>query len=257
MGTMRLLNEILGSGPFPIWDNSIVLMYRGSIAHGTYIPNSHPNSIDDKDVFGITFLPKDYFFGLRTFEQYEVQKEYWDVLVYEFRKFIQLALKANPNVLSAFFTPEEHIIKKSLIFEKLVANRHLFLSKLVYASFCGYSKAQLYKMQHTQYQGYMGEKRKALVDKFGFDTKNAQHLIRLQRQGIELLTTGEFKVTRPDAEELKQIKHGNWPLDKVVQVAEEQFKIMEKAYSDTTLPARPDEEAVGKLVVEILYEHYQ
>jgi len=32
--------------------NTIFLGYRGSIAHGMYVPNSDPNSIDDKDIMG-------------------------------------------------------------------------------------------------------------------------------------------------------------------------------------------------------------
>ena len=51
---MRLLNNILNSAEqFNMWHQSIVLVYRGSIAHNTFIPNSNPDSIDDKDVLEI------------------------------------------------------------------------------------------------------------------------------------------------------------------------------------------------------------
>lgn len=42
----------------------------------------------------------------------------------------------------------------------------------------------------------MGEKRKQLVAKHGYDTKNASHLIRLLRMGMEFLTVEEINETK-------------------------------------------------------------
>lgn len=255
---MRLLNQILNEAPqFNMWNQAICLCYRGSIAHGTFIPNTNPNSIDDKDVIGIAIPPLEYFFGLKEFEQFERKQDYWDVLVYDFRKFVRLLAKANPNVLQILWTPRHHILKSSWQFERLVANRHLFAHRGIYKSFCGYSYGQLHKMENMAYNGYMGEKRKRLVEKFGYDCKNAQHLIRLLRQGIEFLRTGELVVERPDRGELIQIKTGQWSIDKVKREAYALFKVMEEAYSESKLPDRPDMEAIDRLVQEILIEHFR
>ena len=35
----------------------ILLGYRGSIAHGMYVPQEDPDSIDDKDVMGVFVAP--------------------------------------------------------------------------------------------------------------------------------------------------------------------------------------------------------
>lgn len=256
---MRLLNDILRNAQethFHMYDNAIALLYRGSLAHGTFIPNSNPNSIDDQDLLGVVMPPVDWFFGLRNFEQFEKFEGYWDVLIYDLRKFIRLLLKSNPNVLGALFTPEDMFLKLSPEFARLRENRHLFLSKSVYAAFCGYAKGQLHKMQSMAYQGYMGEKRKGLVDKYGYDTKNAQHLIRLQRQGTELLRTGEMLVARPDANELKQIKLGQWSIEKVKEVAEQQSKEMDEAFAATKLPEQPDTQKIEELVQSIQKEYY-
>jgi predicted nucleotidyltransferase len=254
---MRLLNDILNEAPqFNMWNNAICLMYRGSIAHGTYLPNSNPNSIDDKDIIGIAMPTPSYFFGMKNFEQYEVKKGYWDVLIYDFRKFVRLLAKQNPNVMQVMWTPKHHILKTSWQFEKLVENRSLFASKNIYKSFCGYSYGQLHKMENMAYNGYMGEKRKGLVDKFGFDTKNAQHLIRLLRQGIEFLETGELIVERPDSGELKQIKTGQWSIEKVKREANELLKQMELAFQKSRLPESVNDELIDKLVQEILIKHY-
>lgn len=255
---MRLLNDLLNTcEKFNIWEQAIVLVYRGSIAHGTFIPNSNPSSIDDKDVLGIAMPTKQYFFGLKNFEQFERFEGEWDILVYNFNKAVRLLVKSNPNILQILWTPEKHILKQTEVYKKLVANRSLFVHKGIYKTFCGYSYGQLKKMENMAYSGYMGTKRKGLVDKFGYDTKNAQHLIRLLRQGTEFLKTGELIVERPDAEELKQIKLGAWKIDKVKREADKLFKEMEDAYKASKLPAQVNAEKVHRLVVEINYDYYK
>ena len=180
----------------------------------------------------------------------------WDVLVYDFRKFIRLLMKANPNVLSALWTPDHLILRNTDIFRRLVKEKDIFSSKKIYKSFCGYSQAQLYKMEHTAYKGYMGEKRKALVDKFGYDCKNAAHLIRLQRQGTEFLETGKLKVVRDDADQLIQIKTGQWSIEKVKSEAKKGFIKMQKAYEESTLPEDINGEDINDLVVTLLRNYY-
>jgi len=254
---MRKLNDILvHRGPFHMWDNSLVLMYRGSHSHGTHIPNSNPGSIDDTDIFGVCLPPRDYFFGIKTFDQFECKEGEWDVLVYDLRKFIRLVEKANPNVLNALWTPEKFYIRNTDLWRKLVVSRDIFSCKKIYHSFCGYAYGQLHKMENMAYNGYMGQKRKGLVDKFGYDTKNAQHLVRLLRQGVEFMRTGKLVVERPDAEELKQIKLGAWSIDKVKRVASDLFKEMESAKNESKLPESVDAELVNALTVEITSTHY-
>lgn len=255
---MRLLNQILNEAPqFNMWKQAICLCYRGSIAHGTYIPNSNPSSIDDKDIFGVAISTAEYFFGLKSFEQFERKQDYWDVLIYDFRKFVRLLTKANPNMMQVLWTPKHHFLKCDWQFERLRDNRHLFVSKTLYKAFCGYSYEQLHTMENMAYKGYMGKKRKQLVDKFGYDCKNAQHLIRLLRQGIEFLKTGELIVERPDRNELIQIKMGQWSIEKVKREASALFKIMEEVYNETKLPDKPDMEAIDKLTQDILIEHFR
>jgi hypothetical protein len=76
--------------------------------------------------------------------------------------------------------------------------------------------------------GYMGQKRRELVRRVGYDAKNAAHLIRLLRMGIEFLTEGTMHVERADAPELLEIKRGAWPLEKVKAEAERLFNSRRK-----------------------------
>src|SRR5437763_16888855 len=108
------------------------------------------------------------------------------------------------------------------------------------------------KLHHEHFTGYMGEKRKAMVRKYEYDVKNAAHLIRLLRMGIEFLETGELQVFRTsDAAELKRIKRGDGALEQVKEQAEQLFGRIEEARARSPLPPRPDETAANALLMDI------
>lgn len=103
----------------------------------------------------------------------------------------------------------------------------------------------------------MGTKRKALVDKHGYDTKNAAHCVRLLRMGIEFLIDGVLYVDRShkDGPELLEIKRGEWSLEKVKAEADRLFRRAEDVYAASKLPLSPDPEKVNDLLVSMLLSH--
>ena len=241
---------------FPIQDSLVLLGYRGSIAHGTYLPKNDPAHIDDKDVMGISIPPRDCYLGLRKFEGWERQEDEWDVVIYEFRKMIRLLLKSNPNVLCLLWLEPNHYILRTEIGNALIDHRHIFASREIYKSFLGYAHGQMARMTKFKFEGYMGQKRKALVEQYGYDCKNASHLIRILRQGIEFLATGELNVLRHDSRELIAIKHGDWSLEEVKTEARRLFSKAEDALPLSPLPIKPDYEAANKLCTEVLSERF-
>ncbi|HLG16123.1 MAG TPA: nucleotidyltransferase domain-containing protein [Blastocatellia bacterium] len=104
--------------------------------------------------------------------------------------------------------------------------------------------------------GYMGARRKELVKKVGYDAKNAAHLIRLLRMGIEFLVEGDLYVERADAEQLLAIKRGEWPLERVKEEAERLFRLAEEAYVRSSLPPKPDSKKAEDLCVEIVSKYH-
>lgn len=104
--------------------------------------------------------------------------------------------------------------------------------------------------------GYMGAKRKELVRRVGYDAKNAAHLIRLLRMGIEFLVEGELHVERADAEQLLSIKRGEWSLDRVKEEAERLFALAQEAYVRSSLPAKPDKSRAEQLCLEIISQYH-
>ena len=241
-------------------DDTILLGYRGSVAHGTYTKEYGPNARDDKDLLGVAIGPIESYFGLQKFEQHikEVEGEdsvIWDAVVYELRKYVRLMLKANPNVLSLLFLPEHLYVHRHWLGQKLIDERDIFCSREAYHSFVGYAHGQLHRMTHPSGK-HMGKKRRDLVMKFGFDTKNASHLIRILRVGIEFLATGEIRVLREDATELIEIKKGEWNLGRVEKLADELFCQAQEALIHSPLPLKPDRERAEQLCLEILREWF-
>lgn len=239
--------------------NCILIGYRGSVAHGTYQPNNDPLSIDDKDVMGFAVPGREVYFGLSEFGSRGTVEigsgtDEWDVVMYEVRKAVRLLLGGNPNVLSMLWLPENLYLYRSPAGQRLIEEREAFVGKHVYRSFTGYAVSQMRKMEQGIYKGFMGDKRKALVEQFGYDCKNASHLIRLLRQGIEFLTDGELYVQRHDAPELLAIKRGEWKLDRVKSEAEKLFARAQDAYVTSSLPPRPDRERAEQLCIEIVAE---
>jgi predicted nucleotidyltransferase len=245
------LDEVRAAEPLALrW--SVLLAWRGSVAHGTYRPNTEPNSIDDKDLMGVVVPGVEWIAGLRQFGSagtLEVQRDPWDIVIYDYRKALRLLAKGNPNVLCLLWLPEDMYIELKPAGQMLRAERELFATKSSFDPFRGYANSQLEKMQRGAHLGYMGEKRRRLVEKHGYDTKNASHLIRILRQGIEFLKTGSLQVIRPDAEELLAIKNGAWSLEEVRREAERLDRDLEAASHQSSLPDAPDFDAINKLAV--------
>lgn len=102
---------------------------------------------------------------------------------------------------------------------------------------------------------YMGEKRRGLVVRHGYDTKNAAHLVRLLKMCVGFLKTGEMEVYRTtDADQIRSIKRGEWPLEHVKVYAQSLFDETRQAREDSPLPYGIDVRAVSDLITSITIE---
>jgi predicted nucleotidyltransferase len=256
---MKPFSQIKAENP-EIFQNSILTAYRGSHSHGTFVPSTDENSIDDIDLMSICIPSRSYYFGLDTFgsrDTLEIKDGPWDIVAYEIRKFVRLLMKGNPNVIGILWLRPKDYFKLDQAGHLLLDFRKLFNSQAVYHSFLGYSNAQFYKMEHLAHKGYMGEKRKRLVEKYGYDCKNAAHLIRLMRMCNEWLETHEFQVYRPDAEQLIEIKTGKWSLEEVKKEAGKLFARGEELFEKNKdrLPKEVDRNSVNDLLLE-MFKNY-
>ncbi|MBF0409096.1 MAG: nucleotidyltransferase domain-containing protein [Candidatus Riflebacteria bacterium] len=113
------------------------------------------------------------------------------------------------------------------------------------------------RREWTQYNSWKIQRnpsRARLEEEFGYDTKHALHLVRLLRMSIEILATGTVVVSRPDREELLQIKRGTWTFDALVEYSEKISERLNEERNRSRLPEFPDKEKLNQLCTEIVQE---
>lgn len=265
----------------------VLIVTRGSQAHGTYVSPEENNGFDDLDVFEIYVGDLDHYFGMeRRDSGRDIKIRQYDMAAYEIIHFCRLAANANPAVLATLWTDPKYWIMSDWEGRELVAHRRLFASKIAAKSFIGYAQSQLERMTaydrkkdseccpgekyHSQEcptnlalgrgrtkkfaTGFMGEKRKGLVEKYGYDCKNASHLIRLLAMGAEFLETGDLRVDRTsiDADTLIAIKTGKWALNDVLSLAGDMRAKLRNVEQRSPLPDKPDLFRLQRLIREIL-----
>ncbi len=268
---------------------SRIVAYRGSHTHGTYLPPEDPTGHDDVDLISVYVDPRpEAYFGTegQVWTGHDVKIGQWDGVTYCLQHFAKLAAACNPNVIATLWLREQDYLLIDWAGRELVEHRDMFTSRLAAKSFVGYAMGQLKRMTAWRDQnltsgmchcsgewheencdlkkergrgssklyatGFMGAKRKALVEKFGYDVKNAAHLIRLLRMGREFLETGSLQVYRPDSAELIAIKRGEWKIERVVDEAEAHFAVIEERRHMSHLPETPDFGAISQLVTRVM-----
>jgi uncharacterized protein len=120
-----------------------------------------------------------------------------------------------------------------------------------------YKSAQKGWQSYQQWLRTRNEKRSELEAKFGYDTKHAMHLVRLQRMGLETLRTNTVVVTRPDRDELLAIRDGAWSFDRLEEEAERADGLLREAIRSSTLPDHPNNEFLSNLCIQIIESELQ
>ncbi|WP_406824297.1 DNA polymerase beta superfamily protein [Pedobacter sp. KACC 23697] len=146
-------------------DRNLILFecLSGSKAYGLDTPQS------DTDIKGIYYMPKEMFFGLKYIPQ--ISNESNDEVYYEIGRFVDLLIKNNPNIVEILATPEECILYKHPIMNRL--NIDMILSKLCKDTFGGYALTQIRKAKglNKKILNPMSKMRKTVLD-FCFITEN-------------------------------------------------------------------------------------
>jgi uncharacterized protein len=189
----------------------------------------------DTDRRGFFLPPADLHWSLygvpEQLENEETQEAYWEI-----QKFVNLALKANPNVLECLYSPL--IETATPIAQELLDQREMFMSKLAYQTFNGYVMSQFKKMQ-------------ADIRNHGqVKWKHVMHLIRLLISGIGVLREG-FVPVRVDSyrDQLLAIKRGELDWDEVEKWRLSLHKEFDTAYQESKLPERPDYKQANEFLI--------
>lgn len=182
----------------------------------------------------------------------EARQEY-DFSIYSIVKFFHLAMENNPNMLDIIHVPQRCVLFSSPVAQMVRDSRQIFLHKGSYHKMRGYAYAQLDKIGTKANSA--NPKRQADIEKHGFDTKFAYHVVRLLLQAEQILLEHTLDIER-NAEILKAIRRGDWTEEKLRSWFDEKEKHLEELYVKSDLRHSPDEDSIKDLLMTCLEHHY-
>jgi predicted nucleotidyltransferase len=115
-----------------------------------------------------------------------------------------------------------------------------------------YREAKLNWDNYISWEKGRNPARAEMERKWGFDVKHASHLVRLMKEGEELLITGKITLPRPEVDLLKRVKNGYYSYDELIEMVENFDHEFEKLYLESSLPHTPDHKKAQDLYLEIL-----
>ena len=212
-----------------LYDYVVYRCVLGSHAYGLATEHS------DVDRRGIYLPPARLHWSLYGVPD-QLENKQTDEVYWELRKFVVLALKANPNILECLYSPVIEVATP--VAEALLAMRSSFLSKHVYQTYNGYVLSQFKRLEQD------------LRTVGTIKWKHAMHLIRLLLAGITALREGHVPVdVGGHRERLLFIKRGELAWDEVNAWRLALHKEFDHALGRTSLPDLPDYEQANAFLV--------
>ena len=233
----------------------------GSTLHGTAVDDG----LEDLDIMAVAIEAPSRILGFSTRDTWVertkpegVRSEAGDVdkTTYGLRKYLGLALKGNPTILLPLFAPEQHIRFMNDIGQDLRGMTPHILSRRMGSCFLGYLDQQLKRLM-----GRAGQKRctrPELIERHGFDTKFAGHVIRLGLQGIELLSTGKLTLPMSEAarQQVRDVRLGRFPIHEVEAWGLDLVEQLKQTRDKSPLPEEPNTPLVEKWMLHTYLEYW-
>lgn len=258
--TSALLNKKLITPPRFLEGSVKYEVLTGSQAYGI------ANQDSDWDIYGFCIPPKELIFPhlageipgfgeqVMRFEQFQKhgiespeEGRIYDITIFSIVKYFQLCMLNNPNILDTLFIPPSNILSTSEVAKHLRSNRKMFLHKGAWHKYKGFAYSQLHKLNIKNPEG----NRKELVEKYGYDTKFATHIVRLMGNIEQILIEGDLDLQR-NKEQLKSVKRGEWTKQEVETYFSKKEIALEQLYLDSKLQHSPNEAKIKNLLLECL-----
>jgi uncharacterized protein len=191
----RLVRAFEAANGFPLEPHLLVLGLMGSHSHGTYIPPTEPDAVDDIDLMGFLVPPLENHLGLPRWQHWVWQADELDVVIYSLEKAVRLLLKSNPNIVGLLWLREDEYVHRHPLFDRLLAERGIFSSLEAAEAFAGYAYDQLKRMEAfdldrmAEYEALTADIKAAgpLTEVLEADPVKLQHIARHWQLPLETL----------------------------------------------------------------------
>jgi len=248
--------------PKYIMDGLCYLTTGGSRAYGT------SNDLSDVDLVGIYVSPRQnqypqeygYIQGFSSPpEAVEVKQIHhvfdgdteYDINCFNLIHWFKLASAGNPNIIDAINTEPKYHHMMTEVGKYIYDNRDAFVSKAMYPRFRGMIKNHLDKLLIPRTVG----KRVGLVERFGYDTKDAGHCIRVQLNMLSLLTHGEYNL-QTHAPLIKEIREGVFGYDELMGIYHFNENQLNTWIKTSNIRDKVDSDRIHKMLQTCLDIHY-
>jgi len=234
----------------------MILTAAGSEVYGTTV-----DGLGDRDEMGLCFEPPSVVLGLEPFDQHQWRSKPegersgpgdLDLTIYGLRKWMRLAVKGNPSILLLLFTPNDRCLTNPLGDQVRAEVPALVRSRSAGKQFLGYLTAQ--RDRALGLRGGAHVNRPELIEKYGFDTKYAMHMVRLGVMGVEYLKEGtmHLPMQQPMRSWLLDLRQGKVPLEEAIAAANElEAELESLIFNDRSeLPWEPSRAAISDWMVD-------
>lgn len=223
----------------------------------------------DQDLLGVVVPPSDYLFptGIYGYDQYpkfdDYQKHHieydgieYDIKLYSIVRLFRLAEDGNPNILDFLASSNDTVLYSTPIGDLLRNNISLFLSKQCIAKYLGFSYSHFQSMKNHIKSGKYPNKRKHLFNLYGYDTKDASHILRCLLALKDILINHVYS---PDAhgEYIKGIRDGKFSYEKIKELRNALICEIKDLEQISTLQEKPNKVAIRSLLVKCLEVAYE
>lgn len=264
----ELKNANLINPPDYVLNNLCFLSYGGSISYGVSTPDS------DIDLIGFYVPPIEYIYqpGIYNFDKINVAEVYsvhhiqyngksYDITVYPITNLFKLAIEGNSNILDFLMTSSQYIVYENNVGKNIWYNAIDFLSKKCVSKFLGFATSELASVEKgiKSYSIYLNKdspilsnilnSRVSLYEKYGYDTKNTGHILRLIASLYDILTSCDYCPSHY-AVDVRKARNGEYTFEEVKNTFLKFKETIPELEKNSELPDEPDREKIRKLLVD-------
>jgi len=182
----------------------------GSHLYGT------ANEDSDIDFRGVFFSSLNQRLGFSYKEDVDFGE---DGKLYEVKKFMKLLADNNPNILEWIFAPRSNVFRLDPDFKEIVfKDKQQYVNpKMIQVKFGAYCMSEMSRLKKLN--GKTGEKRRKIIEEYGYNTKSASNVMRIACGGIDLISHRHLKLPYENRELLLEIKNGKYSFEEFMSIA--------------------------------------